>query len=243
MSERAAWLRHPLLDELGIEHGFGLRTSPPRSDVVRPLQVQGVEVARLGSQGAATPREADAIVSVTSLSPVGVVTADCVPLLVATGEGEAVAAIHAGWRGLAAGVVAAGIGALAARCPGTRLVAAIGPHIGACCYEVDEPVVSALAARFGDAVTRSALRPCPPSTSVGSASSEISGPSALLPPRVSIASPYWSDIPWTPGRSPDALIIIEGAHPGPLMNSIHCSKDAVLHGACYCNCAAGYLGN
>ena len=162
MSERAAWLRHPLLDELGVEHGFGLRTSPPRRDVVRPLQVHGVEVARLDSQGAATPREADAIVSVTSLSSVGVVTADCVPLLVATGEGEAVAAIHAGWRGLAAGVVAAGIGALAARFPGTRLVAAIGPHIGACCYEVDEPVVSALAARFGDAATHSALRPTRP---------------------------------------------------------------------------------
>jgi YfiH family protein len=90
--------------------------------------------------------------------PVGVVTADCVPILVATQGGEAVAAIHAGWRGLACGVVAAGIEGLRAEAAGSpRLLAAIGPHIGACCYEVDEPVLSALAAGFGEDLT-AALR-------------------------------------------------------------------------------------
>jgi hypothetical protein len=90
---------------------------------------------------------------------VGVVTADCVPFLVATDTGSAVAAIHAGWRGLAAGVVAAGIEALRAEAAGApRLVAAIGPHIGACCYEVDEPVLEALAPAFGPQLA-AALRP------------------------------------------------------------------------------------
>jgi hypothetical protein len=91
--------------------------------------------------------------------PIGVVTADCVPILVATQTGAAVAAIHAGWRGLACGVVEAGIAALRAGAEGSpRLVAAIGPHIGACCYEVDEPVLSALAPGFGKDLA-AALRP------------------------------------------------------------------------------------
>jgi copper oxidase (laccase) domain-containing protein len=61
-----------------------------------------------------------------------------------------VAAIHAGWRGLAAGVIGAGVAALRAEAGAhARLVAVIGPHIGACCYEVDEPVLGALAPVFG----------------------------------------------------------------------------------------------
>jgi YfiH family protein len=100
--------------------------------------------------GAAAPAEADAIVCTTPGLAVAVVTADCVPILAATRDGRAVAAIHAGWRGLAAGVVEAGIEALRVAAPGARLVAAIGPCIGACCYEVDAPVVDALLARFGE---------------------------------------------------------------------------------------------
>jgi len=81
---------------------------------------------------------------------IGVVTADCLPILACSEDGSAVAAIHAGWRGLAAGVIEAGIEALreiAPRDAGLRAV--VGPHIGRCCYEVDTPVLSALATRFG----------------------------------------------------------------------------------------------
>ena len=64
-------------------------------------------------------------------------TADCVPIAIARGEGEpALALLHAGWRGLAEGIVASGIRALG---PG-RLAAAIGPAIGPCCYEVGPEV-------------------------------------------------------------------------------------------------------
>ena len=84
---------------------------------------------------------------------VAVVTADCVPILACSEDGALVAAIHAGWRGLACGVVAAAVEALLVRLkPEQRLYAVIGPHIGACCYEVDEPVTSALRARFGAAL-------------------------------------------------------------------------------------------
>jgi len=76
-------------------------------------------------------------------------------VLMADPDNRVIAAVHAGWRGLAKGVVEAGIDALrhaATRaadrgCDG-QILAAIGPHIGACCYEVDEPVLEALESRF-----------------------------------------------------------------------------------------------
>lgn len=156
-----AGLRHPLLDALGVRHGFGLRDVPPPSDVIRPRQVHGIRVA-VPQDGCAEPDEADAIVSTERSHPVGIVTADCVPVLAASRNGEAVAAIHAGWRGLAAGVVEQGIDALR-RVAGAESapVVVLGPHIGPCCYEVDEPVLDPLRARFGDALD-AATRPAGP---------------------------------------------------------------------------------
>lgn len=140
-------LRHPLLDDAGVRHAFGTRDAAPPPRVVRPRQVHGVAVARHRDYEAIPP-EADAIVSRDALCPVGIVTADCVPILAAAGDGKAVAAIHAGWRGLAAGAIAAGIDAL--RAAGARdVVAVVGPCIAACCYEVDAPVVEPLRQRFG----------------------------------------------------------------------------------------------
>ena len=64
-------------------------------------------------------------------------TADCVPIAIARTAGEpALALLHAGWRGLAEGIVAAGVRALG----GGRLAAAVGPAIGPCCYEVGPEV-------------------------------------------------------------------------------------------------------
>jgi YfiH family protein len=152
-------LRHALLEAAGVRHGFGVRGLAPPPGLRRPQQVHGARVARAAEcTGDASPA-ADAVVSRLPDVPVGVVTADCVPILAAAQDGSAVAAIHAGWRGLACGVVAAGIEALRAESEGAaRLVAAIGPHIGACCYEVDEPVLEALEPGFGPDLAR-ALRP------------------------------------------------------------------------------------
>jgi len=72
------------------------------------------------------------------------VTADCVPLLLAAGRGLAVAAVHAGWRGIAAGVVEAAVAGLARIAPGAPLVAAIGPAAAGCCYEVGPEVIEAV---------------------------------------------------------------------------------------------------
>ena len=155
-------LRHQLLDAAGVEHGFGVRGVAPPPGLRRPRQVHGASVTQASACAGADAPRADAIVSALPGVPVGVVTADCVPILVAAESGAAVAAIHAGWRGLASGVIAAGIGALRAESGGeARLVAAIGPHIGGCCYEVDEPVLEALAPTFGGDLA-AALRPARP---------------------------------------------------------------------------------
>ena len=73
-------------------------------------------------------------------------TADCLPIaLVRIGGGRpGVAVLHAGWRGLLAGVVAEGVRAL-----GGRLHAAVGPAIGPCCYEVGPEVAEPFGATFG----------------------------------------------------------------------------------------------
>ncbi len=144
-------LRDPLLSALGITHGFGQRETTAPSDTAFPKQVHGTAVHehRAGT-GADADVEADAIVTREAGASVGIVTADCVPILVAHREGESVAAIHAGWRGLAAGVIEAGLRGVAAGGDVGACVAAIGPAARGCCYEVDEPVRAGLRERYAD---------------------------------------------------------------------------------------------
>lgn len=156
------WLVHPLLAERGVEHGFGLRGSPTPAGLLRPRQVHGARIAAAEACAGPNRPEADGVVSAAPGARVAVVTADCVPILLSAAQGRAVAAVHAGWRGLAAGVVEAGVAALAKLAPGpAACAAALGPHIGACCYEVDEAVLGALRPRFGRALD-AALTPTRP---------------------------------------------------------------------------------
>jgi YfiH family protein len=110
-------------------------------------QVHGTAVRRLaGPPDAEKPHpEADGQATASRGIGVMVLVADCLPIALA-GEG-AVAMLHAGWRGLEAGIVQEGVGAvrqLGARGP---LVAAIGPGAGPCCYEVGEDVHAAFGER------------------------------------------------------------------------------------------------
>jgi YfiH family protein len=82
--------------------------------------------------------------------PILAMSADCLPIALVRAEAEdpAVAVLHAGWRGLLAGIVEAGARALG----GETLSAAVGPAIGPCCYEVGEEVAAPFRERFGDDV-------------------------------------------------------------------------------------------
>ena len=96
--------------------------------------------------------EADALFVSARGVAVGVRVADCVPLLVADPSSGAVAAIHAGWRGVVAGAVKAGLDALcrSARAVPAELLCAIGPHIGPDAFEVGDDVARQIASVVPD---------------------------------------------------------------------------------------------
>jgi YfiH family protein len=116
-----------------VTHVFTDRTGIP-SDVppfVRSRQVHGTRVVTAGTEG-----EADGQVVTEAGRAAVVFVADCVPILV-YGDGGA-AALHGGWRGLDAGIVAAGVDALRDAGVAGDLRAVIGPGAGPCCYEVGD---------------------------------------------------------------------------------------------------------
>jgi len=116
------------------------RGGPP---VAWARQVHGAEVATVEAPGECGA--ADALVARRPGLAVAVATADCVPVLI--GGPQEVAAVHAGWRGVASGVVGETVRRMDAE-PGA-LEAWIGPAIGACCYEVGEDVAAAVVAASG----------------------------------------------------------------------------------------------
>jgi len=115
--------------------------------LVEAEQVHGSTVASVGRDAAGTVVPgADALVTDAPGVWLAVYSADCVPLLVVDPERPAVGALHAGWRGTAEGIVRVLFDVMRARF-GTRpdrLRAALGPAIGPCCYEIDDPVARAM---------------------------------------------------------------------------------------------------
>jgi YfiH family protein len=116
-------------------------------------QQHGAQVKRatpigMLTAGSAFPR-CDGLWSDEPGQAMALVTADCLPVALCTTTGPpALAVLHVGWRGLLAGILAAGCEALG---PGEK-AAAIGPGIGPCCYEVGEEVAAPFRAAFGDDV-------------------------------------------------------------------------------------------
>lgn len=119
-----------------------LRLDPARH--VEADQVHGSVVAVVGARdGGRSVPEADGLASMDGGTVLAVHAADCVPLLFADPRLGTVAAVHAGWKGVASGIPVEAVRVLGGRF-GSRpqeLVVAIGPSIGPCHYEVDKPVM------------------------------------------------------------------------------------------------------
>jgi polyphenol oxidase len=102
-------------------------------------QVHGTELIDVTSEQSGVIGEADGLIVSEPGAVIGILTADCAPVVVASSNGRRNAAVlHAGWRGLVAGVLSRGLSEI-----GGASAAWIGPCIKACCYEVGRDVVDA----------------------------------------------------------------------------------------------------
>lgn len=126
----------------------------------RVLQVHGARVVHL--EAPCEPvEEADAVLSTRPGLAACVSVADCVPVLLADPGSGAVAAVHAGWRGTLAHAPHAAVRALAGltRAAPSRFLAAIGPSIGPCCYEVSPDLAARFAGEIGPVVRGGPIGP------------------------------------------------------------------------------------
>ena len=166
-------LESALLRAAGFRHGFSTRPWDfkndrdrseeavslilrlPRERTYCVSQVHGARAVRAeGDVAAVAKEEADALVATEPGTAASVRVADCVPILLASSKTGAVAAVHAGWRGVVLRVVDAAFQL------GDFDLAAIGPCIGVCCFEIGDEVATKLAphVRDGHGDLRAAVR-------------------------------------------------------------------------------------
>ncbi len=130
-----------------LDHGFGTRHSTDWTHA-HPATLRQIHSNSTVTvvNGGGCVGEGDAMITNRPGIRLEIRTADCVPILMAAPEKRVVAAVHAGWRGTAKSIVAGTIGRFQQvfDCAAEELHVAIGPAIGACCYEVGLDV----AARF-----------------------------------------------------------------------------------------------
>ncbi len=129
----------------GIIHGFGTRNFSiedltakfPNYKILSLRQIHSTRILACHSG------EGDGIVCMERGTIITIKTADCLPVLIKNRENTMVAAIHAGWRGLCKGIVRETVSHLKTLgFPPSSLEIALGPSIGACCYEVGKEVFS-----------------------------------------------------------------------------------------------------
>lgn len=136
-------LTSPLLDAIPwLEHGFGTREAPRSQEGMASLKQIHSALSLVADRPEGCVGEGDALLTQETGVTVSVRTADCFPILLADVRRRAVAAVHAGWRGTADRVVVKALERMQAEFSSEPqdVIAAIGPGIGACCYEVGEEV-------------------------------------------------------------------------------------------------------
>jgi YfiH family protein len=136
-----------------LEHGFGTRFFDPPEPLATLHQIHSDIAVYADREGCLA--DGDALLSDSPGRFVGVKTADCLPILLVDERHRAVAAVHAGWRGTVTGVCLSSLRAMAARwdTQPSDVHAAIGPGIGACCFEVGPEV----AIQFGEPFQRTRI--------------------------------------------------------------------------------------
>lgn len=161
----------------GVDHGFCSIDDPLRPDELFICkQVHSAEVIEWQSDQVANTVEADGVFT-RGHQPIAVITADCLPILIAAKSGEMVAAVHGGWKGLQGGIIANAVQRFAVEgIPVDQLQVAIGPSIKPCCYEVSEGFIAQFQADQGH-LWRD-----------GQAPWRFEQPAPLLPPQ--IATPH-----------------------------------------------------
>jgi polyphenol oxidase len=119
--------------------------------IVTMRQVHGDEIIEVKDKNLKEAGQADGIVTQQTAAYLGVLTADCVPILFVARERKLAAAVHAGWRGTLQGITEKLIRLFSDRygISAAELEAALGPSIGACCYEVKEDVTRPLIDKCG----------------------------------------------------------------------------------------------
>lgn len=135
-----------LTEALGVKAGSLVLTHQTHSDIVRVVTAAD----HMGVDHRAYP-ECDALVTDEPGTALVIFTADCTPILLWDPVTGAVGAAHAGWRGTALGIAAKTVRVMEERfgCRPETIRAAIGPNIGACCFETDADVPEAMIQAFG----------------------------------------------------------------------------------------------
>lgn len=132
---------------LGFDYKKLVFTHQTHTAIVRAVD------GRDAGQGLVVPvePECDGLVTNTPGLALAAFTADCTPILLCDPIAGAAAAVHAGWRGTAAGIVAVAVAEMSARygCDPANIRAAVGPRIGKCCFETDRDVPDAMLAALG----------------------------------------------------------------------------------------------
>ncbi len=128
-----------------FHHGFGTRHSAITQDAMASLKQIHSDITFIAN-GIGCIGEGDALLTAEPGVAVSIRTADCLPILLADPGTGVVAAVHAGWRGTAAGIVGKTVQRMIDELHASpeRILAAIGPGIGKCCYEVGFDVAQKL---------------------------------------------------------------------------------------------------
>ncbi|HEY2860788.1 MAG TPA: peptidoglycan editing factor PgeF [Terracidiphilus sp.] len=122
----------------------------PDTPLVTIRQFHSSVIVQAGAGSGLDACKGDGVITGRPGILLGVQTADCTPVLVADRRLKVVAAFHAGWRGTARRIVENGIGRMRVEfgCRPEDMIAAVGPGIGACCYQVGEELLSEFESQF-----------------------------------------------------------------------------------------------